>query len=72
MENEKICPVCNKGYNGRPALSRRDNRSMICPDCGMLEALDAARIMIGQDLSDEEWEKYKKNFLEECKGGTHG
>ena len=27
--------------NGYPALSRRDNRTEICPDCGIAEALEA-------------------------------
>lgn len=37
----KICPKC-KGYIvGHPALSRVDNRTEICSDCGLLEALEA-------------------------------
>lgn len=34
------CPKCNKMYQGHPAISRVD-KSRICPDCGLLEALDA-------------------------------
>ena len=37
-----ICPICGKPYAGHPALSRKDNKASICPDCGMREALDAA------------------------------
>ena len=37
----KICPKCGKEYTERPAISRIDN-SEICPECGALEALDAA------------------------------
>lgn len=72
MKIKNICPSCNKEYSGSPALSRKDNQSKICPDCGMLEALDDAKVMIGKDLSDAEWDKFKKNFLEQCKGGTYG
>lgn len=36
-----VCPKCGKEYTDRPALSRIDNRTSICPDCGTLEALDA-------------------------------
>ena len=36
----KICPICGKEYTGYPALSRRDNKTHICPDCGLQEALD--------------------------------
>ncbi|OQB13562.1 MAG: hypothetical protein BWY15_01637 [Firmicutes bacterium ADurb.Bin193] len=42
--NEKdirICPKCNKPYIGHPALSRSDNITPICPDCGTREALDS-------------------------------
>lgn len=38
-----ICPKCGYEYTGRPALSRKDNRTEICPDCGMREALNAWR-----------------------------
>lgn len=72
MKNKQVCPICKKEYIGIPALSRRKKQLMICPDCGMLEALDDARIMIGPDLSDEEWEKCKKMFFEKCKGGPNG
>lgn len=36
----KKCPKCGNTYEERPALSRRDNKTEICPTCGMLEALD--------------------------------
>ena len=34
-----VCPICGRAYSGYPALSRKDNKTNICPDCGMLEAL---------------------------------
>jgi hypothetical protein len=34
----KICPRCHKAYDGYPALSRRDNKTDICSDCGTEEA----------------------------------
>lgn len=36
----KICPICKEKYVGYPALSRKDNKTEICPGCGMREALD--------------------------------
>ena len=39
-----ICPKCGRTYQGYPALSRKDNRTEICPDCGIREALDDAGI----------------------------
>lgn len=41
MENETtwICPICGKETNEFPALSRKDNKTEICSDCGTGEAL---------------------------------
>lgn len=36
---ERICPICGKTYRAVPALSRKDGRTLICPDCGTREAL---------------------------------
>lgn len=36
------CPSCGREYTGHPAMSRKDNKTEICPDCGVLEALEAA------------------------------
>lgn len=36
MKNEShetnICPYCGKAYTARPALSRKDGKTLICPD----------------------------------------
>lgn len=40
MKEEKTCPVCGKKYSDYPALSRRDNFTKICPQCGINEAMD--------------------------------
>ena len=29
-----VCPLCGRVYHGAPALSREDNETLICPDCG--------------------------------------
>lgn len=39
-EQEKICPKCGNYIQGRPALSRADNKTEICSNCGTLEALE--------------------------------
>ena len=36
---KRVCPICKQTYEGYPALSRTDNKTEICPNCGMLEAL---------------------------------
>ena len=38
----KVCPKCGYGYDGYPALSREDNKTEICPLCGVREAMAAA------------------------------
>ena len=36
----KICANCGKAIIGHPALSRKDNKTEICSNCGTLEALE--------------------------------
>ncbi len=36
-----VCPICNKAYTGRPAVSRTDSEVLICPDCGTRQALES-------------------------------
>ena len=36
-----ICPICNNEYDKPPAISRKDNVTEICPNCGITEALQA-------------------------------
>lgn len=38
---ERICPKCGKKYIEFPALSRDDNETEICPQCGLIEALQS-------------------------------
>ena len=50
MENiERKCPRCKKMYNEYPAISRVDNNTYICSDCGMAEAMDD---FMGNPLKD--------------------
>lgn len=46
-----ICPKCGKEYHGHPTLSRTDNTTYICPDCGTREALES--IGVAKDEQDE-------------------
>ena len=45
-----VCPRCGKAYHGPPALSREDNETLICPDCGTRQALQS----IGVKPSEQE------------------
>ncbi len=46
----RICPICGNTYADAPALSREDNKTPICPDCGVRQSLKA----IG--VPEAEWE----------------
>ena len=55
MKNDKIskirvCPRCGQSYSAQPALSRKDNETLICPDCGTREALQS----IGVDKAEQD------------------
>lgn len=36
----RICPICGREYAEYPALSRKDNTTEICPNCGVKEAFE--------------------------------
>lgn len=52
MENQerniRVCPKCGMEYKGRPAVSRVDNATAICPDCGTREALDLMGVPVAE------------------------
>ena len=58
MEDKKIkiCPVCKKEYTGYPAISRKDNKTEICPNCGVKEALEEIKdyLLVQRDDDGEE------------------
>lgn len=41
---ERLCPKCGRLYTETPALSRKDNETLICADCGILESLESIGI----------------------------
>lgn len=44
IEEIKICPICGQTYSGHPAVSRVDNETEICSDCGTRQALESLGI----------------------------
>lgn len=36
----RVCPICGCDYADHPAISRADDETPICPDCGTREALE--------------------------------
>ena len=41
-EGRQVCPICNREFGGIPALSRKDNKTLICYECSVRQALDDA------------------------------
>lgn len=41
----RVCPICGKEYTDIPALSRLDNTTLICPDCGTRQALETINVV---------------------------
>ncbi len=39
MNKEQLCPKCCRKFTDYPALSRKDNKTRICPECGVKEAI---------------------------------
>ncbi len=50
IRERRICPLCNQEYIERPALSRVDGVTPICPDCGTRQALAS----IGVSVEEQE------------------
>lgn len=48
IREARKCPKCGRIYYDRPALSRDDNETFICPDCGTREALESLGIDAGE------------------------
>lgn len=44
------CPKCGKETEGLRTLSRIDNKTIICDECGTKEALDAAGLIAGSSV----------------------
>lgn len=51
--------------DGVPALSRTDNETLICPECGTREAIDAALSVpeFSAGMTEQEKEEYKENVI---------
>ena len=50
-QKRRRCQKCGKEYIGYPALSREDNKTEICPECGVIEAIDSYRIFIDPKMN---------------------
>ena len=59
-----VCPICQKAYSRHPAVSRRDSRTHICPDCGLRQGMCESGIPIGMQETLLELVHEKESELE--------
>ncbi len=57
---KRTCPICGQEYTGVPALSRTDNETLICPDCGTRQALES--IGVKQEEQEQILAVIHKNY----------
>ena len=48
IRQPRVCPLCGATYTEPPALSRTDNVTLICPDCGTRQALESIGVSAGE------------------------
>ena len=59
-KSKKICPVCKKVYTDYPAISRKDNKTLICTECGMKEIQEPFEELLreyGIQVTKNNWDK---------------
>lgn len=56
--NVRICPECNKEFKGYGAISRKDNKTIICPNCGAKQAMKAYIDYYRKTENNKEEEEY--------------
>ena len=59
------CPNCKREYTAEPAISRKDNKTEICPNCGVIEALENLRSHLKKEKDGalKELEKLKRQRM---------
>ena len=57
-----VCPNCGEDYDGHPAISRKDNKTKICSNCGISEAFIA--FMDSQNPKNNDFGEKIITFLE--------
>jgi hypothetical protein len=55
----KVCPKCGREFDRLLAVSRVDNRTMICDTCGNMEALEAMKC---RQENDQSW-NWRRNEI---------
>ena len=56
------CPICGNEYDRLLALSRTDNETPICDECGVKQALDTAGFTEGSSTREAVLEAHRKAY----------
>ena len=57
----QMCPKCRSKVERLLALSRTDNKTMICDECGTKEALDAVGLTEGSSMREAILQSTRQN-----------
>ena len=60
-QKAKECPHCDNPLTDHPAISRADNKTEICPTCGVREAMEAAAGI--KPLKDKRVQAFKTRIV---------
>jgi len=71
---ERQCPKCGKRFTEYPAISRRNNTTEICSQCGRLEAIADMRTRTIEDPNERarETERIEREILGDLCQGANG
>lgn len=74
----KICASCGRAIIGYPAISRADNKTELCSNCGTLEAVESFRKYPKEELNQllkkyyAEENEHKRQVIEQKLYQNHG
>ena len=63
-EERKKCPKCGAIISLYPAISRKDNKTEICSDCGVVEAMEEFINHKNKHMIKNRWDKMKSKYNE--------
>lgn len=54
----RVCPECKKEFTGYGSISRKDDKTIICPECGVIQAIEAYVEYFGSFSKNKEEEYF--------------
>lgn len=72
--SQKVCPICRKIYTDYPAISRQDNKTLICSECAMKEIQEPLEEVLeeyGLEVVEVQRELYEFYYKKNKKGNNY-